>query len=165
MDPVLSGHQSWRRVRVVRTGAAPAAGVDPTITVPGGKFWTVRNAFVSLLTSGIAGTRTPMLQVTVDGTIIARIIPNTTVGASGGLTLFWAQDVNQQTGNGSTNVTRIPEFQLPAGSVVGLSTSGIDAGDQYGALGLYVTEQDDQGGPTDTAELLRAMADRIEGGA
>lgn len=63
MGGQVSGESAWRRVRVVNVGSVPSAGADWLVTVPAGKVWRVLSAYAQLVSSAVAGQRSPRLQV------------------------------------------------------------------------------------------------------
>jgi len=135
------GRYQVKESRIVTT-AKPAAGVDVKATVPGATKWKVWSLRASLTTSAIAANRVPHLQIT-DG-------PNGHVVTDfpAGNNQLAASTINYAAGAGvvAANFDNTLVFVLPVdvvllqGWTLGFATTALDAGDQWTALALLVTE-------------------------
>jgi hypothetical protein len=139
-DGPRPGHYALSEQRIITVGA-PAAGADWSATVPTPARWRV-NALQAQLTTGAAGgNRVPHLVIT-DGQghsvynfpSTANQLANSTAQYSAGATVMTAQFDNAQ-------VLVLPyPLKLLQTWTIGTLTTGIQAGDQWSNIVLYVKE-------------------------
>lgn len=152
MSREISGETPWSRVRRIVPGSAPAAGADWTLTVPAGKVWRIRTIEADLVTSATVADRSVALSVSDGSTTFVRAAPAAVQAAS--LTRHYCWWANASAlAFGSSISQPIPELVVPAGYVIAVATDNIDAGDQWAAPVLYVTETTVKGGPVELDEL------------
>lgn len=150
-DPVFLSPYG-RRLPGVRRAvniAAPAAGADISLKVPGGVMWRVVSLHATLTTSAVAGSRFPGWVVKVDGVTVVNYsagISNTANGGPNDFTFAPGAGAAVQAAFFSGWIP-IPDFIMPSNAVFGPITNGLLAGDQWSAGGLlieelYVTDQE-----------------------
>ena len=135
------GHYAIREPRIVYS-AVPAAGSDVFLTVPGTTRWKVWGLQATLVTSAAVANRVPHLEIWDPGDVhTAYDVPGlnnqtagTTVaysGVPGGTFGFFD----------NTQVMPLPvEMDLLQGWSIGFETTALQAGDQWTALSMLVTE-------------------------
>lgn len=145
-----------RTIRVVQI-ANPAAGADWSVTVPGGRLWRPLGITAKLVTSAVAGTRSPALKLTDQTNTLVELAPFSTQAT--GLTVLysWSNGSVSGAGSSATGVitTALPDWVLPAGYVIGPTTAAIDTGDQWSQVVAWVEEVDTQ--PRGVHEIRQIM--------
>lgn len=155
-----SGERPWRRTRRVITGAAPAAGADWIVTVPSGKLWRLVGLTASLVTAVAAANRSPRLVVT-DGKTTTLILPPVAVQAASLTGAFtWAAHVDSYA-TAPDQVIALPDLTLQAGWTIAVSTTAIQAADQWSIQALLVIETTVKGGDVDFGELPDMMVELV----
>lgn len=123
----------------------PAAGADPQFLSSVPSRYRLITIDGSLQTSGVAGVRTIYLAAVLDGIVIMRTAAPLTVGPAASVTFNWGAGV----GFVPASATLISIGSLPTDlyldTATGLIqvftfTSGIDAGDQWTPLTLFVED-------------------------
>jgi|SRR5579872_2964193 len=135
------GHYTLKEQRVV-TIAKPAAGVDVVATVPANARWKVWSMFATLVTDAVVNNRVPHVVIT-DGPLNDTVhnvpannnqVAGATVNYSAGAGVFGVSFDNAV-------VMVLPvELDLLQKWTIGFKTTNLDAGDQWSALALVVTE-------------------------
>jgi len=134
------GHYGLREQRI-RTQAAPAAGVDIVATVPATNRWKLWTLSASLVTSAAVANRVPHLVIT-DGQ------GNTAYNCPANQNQVAATTIRYSVGAGVFAVTfdnayvfvAPVEMDMLQGWTIGFLTTGLQAGDQWGVMGLFVGE-------------------------
>jgi hypothetical protein len=117
-------------------------GAELSITVPGGVVWRVQALSGILTTSAVAGTRIPFLQITDGTTIAVKHMVAAGQGVNTANTYSWiARGGAVIDVSGSTfKCQPFADVPIPAGFVIRTVTAGIDVGDQWSAIVIYVIE-------------------------
>lgn len=128
-----------RRVVQVPT---PAAGLDWSVTVPGGRQWRIDAARALFATSSGVAPRIPRFLLSDGSTVYWENGPIATLPASAtfhfGLTAGGPQAT---AGTGSVNQhLTLPDLWLPGGHQFQTQTSSIDVADQWSGIALLVSE-------------------------
>lgn len=127
--------------RVV-TPANPAAGVDPVLTVPGGRQWRVAALRAIFTASGAVANRVPRIRIG-DGSAIYWEGGQTTA-ITAGLAVVISGSVLGPQAPGITasvpSLISLPDLVLPQLSQIAFSTLAIDAADQWSAIAVLVEE-------------------------
>lgn len=125
---------------IVQETLSPAAGIEPSFTVPAGELWKLSNFYAILDTSAVAGNRYFELVITNSQTAFrcqnnTAIIANTITKISG------------QWGRGSAAAStwsteammflELPEIWLPTDSTIAVNVAGLDAGDQITEINIF----------------------------
>ena len=123
------------------TGADPAAGAEISMTVPSGARWLLRALSAVFVTDATAGNRQPRLVID-DGTNILFQSADPSLQAASVTNRYSAgASLAAQTAAVNTHLLALPsELGLSAGWRIGTNTSGIVAGDNWGAPQLLVEE-------------------------
>lgn len=140
-SPMQSSLEGGGAIRTI-TGTNPAAGVDFSETVPTGARWEFLSIRAQLVTSAAAGTRNPLLNMATSGVEFVRSTPPIGFGPSITAECAWGAgmpSVSQAGYNGFQSGTPV-SLQLPAAATVSAATSGLDAGDNWGAPTYAVRE-------------------------
>ena len=129
-------------VRRVVNVPQPAAGSEWSVQVPAGVTWRVLGGQYSFGTSAVVGNRIITLQSVIDVAVVAWTFYNATIPASNGITVIVLPGPNFSTGTALNGRTQLfmPYMFLPAGAIIGSWSSGLDAGDQYSGIHLYIEE-------------------------
>lgn len=148
LDPVAVARQQvlaeLLRARLTKAVpvASPAAGQEWSVTVPGGVVWYAASVVATLTASAAVATRQIRLTVADGTTLFCRIPSASSITAGQQALLNWlagaGYSLNAGTGIGQLNT--LPPFPMPGGTVIASLTAGIDAGDQWSAIALYVIE-------------------------
>lgn len=141
-----SGERGWRRTRYPYSQAAPAAGVDWTITVPAGRLWRVIGVLATLTTAAAVATRVVRLQATDGNATYLDLAPAATQVISLVRVYQWAQGL-QPLAIGGNITGALPDVVLQPGSILRVTTDAINAADQWSAPVVYVEETLVQSGP------------------
>lgn len=156
-------------IRTVRV-PQPAAGADWSFTIPGGSVMHVRAIRAALVTSAVVANRRPVLTITDGNDTVAEVSVASSFTATQTASQSWLINVGAQLAGlgGNGNYAPLPDLWLPAGSVVSVVTAGIDAGDQWSAIRLWVwdflTQPFDKAYQTEQGYLARALGNNGEGG-
>lgn len=129
-------------VRRVVNFAAPNAGADIAVRVPGGRLWRILTGFVTFTASAAVANRFPRLQL-VDSTGPMWEGGDPTAVAAGGVRRYGiAAGVSQSAGQASPapNLLAIPFVHLHGDQQFVTSTAALDVADQWSALRLLVEE-------------------------
>jgi hypothetical protein len=135
------GHYSLEEARIV-TVPQPPPGGGVRATVPGGTKWQVWSLRATLTTDAVANNRVPHLQIT-DGPNghICMDFPAPQNQVAGTSIAYCAATSSVAVNFDNTTVIVLPvEVELLQGWVIGFSTTALDAGDQWSAMALIVTE-------------------------
>lgn len=155
----------WPAAAVARTFpvAQPNVGTDWTVTVPGESVWGVVSIAATLVTSAVAASRVPTLRVTDGVSTLMRF--GCPVNITTGLTTLvsWVAELGYASSaiNGATVNIGLPPIIVPAGSVIAVTTTAIDAGDQWSAINLNIVEVY-HGHLEAERERLTSFMDRLE---
>lgn len=127
----------------VRTylGTDPAAGVEVSETVPTGARWRVIAFNATLTADATVANRTPAITIDDGTSIVWQAGYNGSIAASGGAAVAWGHGAGAfgSTGNGA--ISPLPtDMILAAGYRVRTSTSGLQAGDNWGQPKYLVEE-------------------------
>lgn len=131
-----------RRIPVV----SPAAGADWSIAVVGGSIWYPLSVVAQIVTSAVVANRNIALTYADEGGVYARVVTSATVPASTTARQSWARGLGAN-GQGTTLSQQsqgLPSFPLLPGDLLGVSTIGIDVGDQWSAIRIYVAEVEER---------------------
>jgi hypothetical protein len=123
------------------TGTDPAAGAEISETVPTGARWIVRALAATLITDGTVANREPVLTLD-DGTSVLIAVP-AAINHAASTTRRYTWTALGQVAAGSFAPDKAnpwPEIPLTAGGRVRTATTGIQAGDNWGAPQLLVEE-------------------------
>lgn len=119
--------------------AAPAAGADyADKTVPAATKWRVESVFGTLTTSAAVADRQPRILYRTGGTTVGTHGPQVAHPASTTASWMFGRDLTLSSVLLKTPTVPITPRQLPAGTVVRLTTLNIDAADQWSAGTLVV---------------------------
>jgi hypothetical protein len=133
----VEGTGHLRRIGV----ADPAPGAEWTLTLGTTNRTLIHSIRFTFVTSAAAANRTPRVDYVVNGITVWRSRAHTAQTASQTQTYNFARNVDLQTGvTGGEFQNHLPEIQLPPGSVVQSTTSGIDAGDDYDGPAVVLEE-------------------------
>lgn len=136
----ISGVRTRVRTRRVVTIAAPAAGSDASLTVPGGHLYRVLSVYGVLTTDANVADRAIEVRATIDGSVVGRFPTAGTVPANSTAAATWAPHLDASAGTAAL-VGSIPELPLTAGAVLATLTTGIQAGDQWSAVNVLVLDE------------------------
>ena len=146
-----------RYPRVV-TPAAPSAGADWSLTVPGGVRWRVRSIVAKLTTAVAVANRVPALLLS-DGTSVFMASAATyNQAASKTLNYAWYPDAQSPPAAtaGAWLGLPFPDVWLETGYVIASSTANMQAADQWSAIALAVEEM--RTGPPAPQTVHRGVA-------
>lgn len=164
MTAPYSGESPFRRVRRVHLGTAPGAGADWSVTVDAGRTWRLISVLAQLVTSSHAATREVDLTISDGTTTYFASAPAATQTASLTRKYCWAAKVSALALGVAIN-QGIPEFTLPAGHVIAVTTQNIDTADQWGAPVLYVIETTVREGAIELSESPDMVVELFSGPA
>lgn len=151
------GTRAIRRYPLRKSGVAPAAGADWSITVPGGQLWELISVYAQITTAVAVANRLPNLQIS-DGDITWLTLPgDAATAASLTGTYVWANGISPLSAAHGITAGLPRDLYLMPGSVVSVSTDNVQAADQWGVpvLNLIVTEF--AGGRIDLADPPMAV--------
>lgn len=140
-DTIRNAHYALTEQRLV-TIAAPAAGVDLVATIPDTRKWKVWSLSAQFTTSAAVANRVPHIVITAqpDAKVVFNVPPNQNQPASGTATYSAGAGVFAVTFD-NANVMVLPvELELLQKWTIGFSTTNLQAGDQWSAMSLLVTE-------------------------
>lgn len=130
-----------RVVRVVPF-AAPAAGAEFVVTVPGGSVWRPFMVTAQLISSAVVATRAPSLKIDDGSTVVGTFPMPSGQAASLTVVYTWA-DVGSTGGSAAAFGAvsgGLPDLALEAGWRLRSSTALIDVADQWSNVVVYVEE-------------------------
>jgi hypothetical protein len=135
----------------------PAAGSQVTYTIPGGQRWRLLALTATLATDATVADRQPALSVTVFGELVVRIPHGRVSPASQSDRYSWCRGVGAAlfAATGIRSCAPMPDFELPAGSVVATDVGNFQPADDWGPGPLLVEAVTERG---DTAELAAELA-------
>jgi hypothetical protein len=139
-SPIESSASGPGRLRVV-TGTDPAAGVEISETIAAGTRARLRSFAFTLVASGVAANRTPVLTIDDGASVIFE--SGTNVAQTAGQTAKYraAVGVPLTTFGALSYLLPLPsDLELAAGSRIRTVTGAIDVGDNYGAP-IYTLEE------------------------
>ena len=136
MGDRLSGVRPWRRTIQAVPVAAPAAGADWSITVPGAELWRVLAIYGELTSDANVANRDVQLVVTLNGATIMNLPYNSHQTAGSTNTYTWAPYVDSRSPN-TRHITALPELRLLPGATIAAATGSIQAGDQWANVVIY----------------------------
>ena len=141
----------------VAVPAAPAAGADWSLTVPGGFRWRLVSLVGRLVTSATVANRYPTLTLSDGTTVFARVPAITAAVASGTSFYWWAIGGGSYVPSTLTTPQSLwlPDMWLESGYVVNANTSALDATDQWSQVAAYVVES--RTGPPAPREVRAAL--------
>lgn len=125
------------RQLIAQAVSSPAAGADWSFVPAGGDKTKLLAITAKLVTSGTASNRQPSLQITDEtGNLLVSDVSTAAQPASVTGIWSWRSGASQYGGNitGTAFSASAPDFWLPAGAKVGLSTAGIEAADQWSTI-------------------------------
>lgn len=127
---------------VVLTGAAPAAGNNPSLSQPAGCRWKLLGFTTTLTTDVNIASRVPKLLITPSVGVAFEFPVNGLIATSLTRVISWGAGVNPPVVAGSTAITGcIPANCVCNGaSTFSLITDGIQAGDQFTGLSVWAEE-------------------------
>jgi len=156
----VTDYDAKERYPRIVIGDDPAAGVEISVTVPGGRFWEILAVTLTLVTDATAANRRPTLLIDDGTTVALRSLSRADQTASITGRLCWADFGNTVGTTGGTE----QQVSLPAGLVVApgwrirSSTDLLQAGDNYAAPLLWVREIAYRGERSQVEyELMRAL--------
>lgn len=121
--------------------AAPAAGADWTITVPGQGVWQLLAVRARLVTSATVANRVVGLGLNDQTTTVFNIDQPNAVPASRTTDFNWAPSMLQTQGSGDATVTsRLPDIPLMGGWRIASATGAIQIGDQWSNVNALAIE-------------------------
>lgn len=138
----LARGSTFDRVERVIPFAPPLAGVEASITVPGGVIWHPLAITATLTSDAVVANRVPQLVLDDGNTIVARIAGGQAQAASLAATYTWIVGGAFSGGTvalGAITVA-LPDLALSPGYRLRTITAGLDAGDTYTGLVLWVEE-------------------------
>lgn len=152
MPERISGERPWRRSRIVQTVPAPAVATDWSQVVEAGHVWDLLAVFATLATDANAADRAVRLQLG-DGNLVFLELPAPAVqAASLSYGYSWARDVAAYN-SGTSLVAPLPRVSLMPGWSVGVATTGLQAGDQWSAVQLLLTDTTVRSGRVDLVAI------------
>lgn len=137
--------------------ASPAAGLNFSVTCPGGALWYPESIVFHFTASAVVATRAVSLQVAdADNNIIGIVTSALTVPATNiGFFSFTRTCAALSAGANNRSVSPIPMRFLLGGWTLGTNVSQIDVGDTFTTIFVTVLEVEER--PYDT-ELARDIA-------
>lgn len=169
---VEQGLYEMLRLRLQRTVVVPnpAVGADWSQVVPGGVIWELLSLDVIFATSAVVATRVPALYVRdSDNRALYHLSMPASLAASG------AAEWTLAVGLGVTTSTTAQAAPLPSpaivlqpGSIVRVTTTALDAGDQWSNIFMTVREWSPQQAAAQAGWISRQLATTYtsdEGGA
>lgn len=148
MGEYISGEQTYRRSRLVQVGDTPAAGADWSVKVPGGHAWRLISVYAQLVTAAAVADRQVNLVLNDNIADFLVLPPVAVQAASLTNTYSWVEHGNQAQ-VGTVQALELPEVILPAGWTVKVSTTNLQAADQWTAPRLLVLDATVRSGPID----------------
>ncbi len=145
----------------------PAAGVDWSVAVPGGKLWVVDSITAVLATSAVVANRFANLIVSDGSADVFSLPPNAAQAASLARTLSWVSTYSGPSTftNGNRWSNGFPSWYLDGGYTIRTVTQAIDAGDQWSAIALVVDQYEVRGLERALERYARAVAESGGGGS
>lgn len=148
----VSGETVWRRSRRVVSVAAPAAGSDWSVRVPGGHVWILEAIGARLTTVTTTMSRVPVLTIG-DGTgDVLEVVPAGTAERDETRRFAWLPDQAGLTGLGGV-VSPLPRLVLGPGWSVRVVTLGLQAGDAWSQIRLAVLDLTVAAGPIELGNV------------
>ena len=160
MGGAISGQTDTRRVRRTIEVAAPAVATDWTVPVPAGKVWRLVSAYASLVTDANAADRAATLTVTRGTRTFLAVAALAVQAASLTYQYTWSEH-GPDHALGAVQDMALPGLILQPGDVVAVSTGNVQAGDQWGAVTLYVVETTVSGGPVELAAVPELIVELV----
>lgn len=148
----ISGVRTRVRTRRVITVTDPAVGTDWMLTVPGGHAYQILSTISTLTTDATVVDRTPRLVLRQDGAPVWESVDTVSAGDSQSGIWTAAPLVPTATGNTMVQLT-LPVACLPAGGQIGMVTDGLQAGDQWSGITVWVIDEWIHAGPIDLDRL------------
>lgn len=139
-SPIESSTAGSGRLRAI-VGTNPAAGVEITETVPTGARWRLRTFDFTLVASGAAANRRPVLTIDDGANVLWESFNN--VNQTAGQTVKYRYGVGVPLTTIDALDYQLPlpaDLELAAGSRIRTVTAAIDAGDDFGAPTYSVEE-------------------------
>jgi len=126
----------------VERGTDPAAGVEVSEQVPGGRWWQLLSMRVSLVTDANVANRLVGLTFDDGTTTYLEMIHTTAQAASVTRSHSWGPGLGFQVGSASGYFSPLPTppLILGPGHRIRTVTVGLQAGDNYAAPALYVVD-------------------------
>lgn len=151
-----------RQPRVI-TVASPSAGTDWTVTVQSGQgsgnvVWVPVIVQGTFAASATVANRNFTIAATISGTALRIGLDDAQQGASNTWLHSWSRGGTASSLSGASGVaSSLAMLPVPGGSSIGAVTNGLQAGDQWSAIALYVLEltQNDPGYLTDQVQAIR----------
>lgn len=149
------------RPRVVAV-PSPSAGSEWSTSVPAGTSWSVRAVIAKLTASAVVANRAPAVTLSDGTTTFARIGVSSVTSANNSTTYSLLHSLGYtQTSVGANNAdSGWPSLPLFSGATIASSTAGLDVGDQWSQVALYVIETRER-----TANEMQAFAADVISGA
>jgi hypothetical protein len=121
---------------------SPTVGTDWSVSVPGGVTWEVLAVSAQLLTSAVVANRSPTLRFTDGTSVVVRLASNSNATASQSSQWSWSRllGASYSTGLNTGSSLPLPDVPLQPAWVLSSSTVGIDVGDQWSSVLVYVRE-------------------------
>lgn len=120
-------------VPAVTVGANPAAVAEASVTVPAGETWQLQSVDLTLVTSVTAGNRRVALVIDDGANIVAKIVAAVDQAASLTVEYVFAGAGENAAVRGGVLLEPLPAFTLGPGWRIRTITTGMQAGDDYGA--------------------------------
>jgi len=127
------------RIRSI-SGTDPAAGAEISETVPARRRWRILTVCFSLVTDATVVTRVVFLRYTDAINLLCQTFNTTGQLASTTHVYTFAPFGSSKITASSNEMIPFPSLTLPAGFVVETLTTGLQAGDNFGAPRLLVEE-------------------------
>lgn len=139
LDEIAVGDISPVVYDVVRV-TQPAAGADPVIVVPGNQVWQVLSVTGILTADAVVANRRPTLIIDDQTTTVAQVATGIVTVASQATRYSFVNGYDLETGAAGAAVSDpfMADNVLPSGWRVRFSTLGLDPGDQWSQLAVWV---------------------------
>lgn len=120
-------------------GTDPAAGAEVSQTVPATYYWRIMSARVAFVTDATVANRFPTLTIDDGTTVVGTFATGTAIPASQTAAITWADTSGIIAPAAGLHLAPFPvSIILPAGYRVRTVTTGIVAGDNYGAPAFLI---------------------------
>lgn len=162
MGTRLSGESLWRRSRITVPVAAPAAGAEWSLVVPGGHIYVPLAVHWRLVTSATVNSRVARLAIGDGVQQIVDVPPNASQAASLTYSYAWLPSPSGIL-TGAFMLSSLPEVELLTGWTIGSVTALLDAADQYDQVRVLVDDMTVRSGPVDLATMPAMIVELATG--
>lgn len=140
-DFTLAGLEGSRFAsqRVI-TVPTPAAGIDFTTTVPGGRAWVVKAINFTLTTDATVANRGPLVRVSSEGRTVVQVAAEAAVAASSTAVITFGDGLGTESLLGTQTAPFIRDCLVLPGDIIASAVVAIVAGDTLTAINLWVAE-------------------------